>query len=84
MRKHAGYKTRSKILSHLQKKRQSELNKLHKKKFKMKKKKRFKHLQDQVASLSVLIASKVIEKEISAQDQDKLIEEYIKEVGEER
>src|SRR5699024_11210272 len=41
-------------------------------------------LQDKVASLSVLIASKVIEKEISAQDQDKLIEEYIKEVGEER
>ncbi|TXL66633.1 F0F1 ATP synthase subunit B [Cerasibacillus terrae] len=41
-------------------------------------------LQDQVASLSVLIASKVIEKEISAQDQEKLISEYIKEVGEER
>jgi len=41
-------------------------------------------LQEQVASLSVLIASKVIEKEISAQDQEKLIEEYIKEVGEER
>lgn len=41
-------------------------------------------LQDQVASLSVLIASKVIEKEISAQDQDDLIAEYIKEVGEEQ
>ncbi len=41
-------------------------------------------LQDQVASLSVLIASKVIEKELSAQDQEKLINEYIKEVGEER
>jgi len=41
-------------------------------------------LQEQVASLSVLIASKVIEKEISEQDQEKLIEEYIKEVGEER
>src|SRR5699024_5172771 len=41
-------------------------------------------LQDKVASLSVLIASKVIEKEISAQDQDELISEYIKEVGEER
>ena len=41
-------------------------------------------LQEQVASLSVLIASKVIEKEISAQDQEKLIEEYIKEVGEEQ
>lgn len=40
-------------------------------------------LQDQVASLSVRIASKVIEKEISAQDQEKLINEYIKEVGEE-
>jgi len=41
-------------------------------------------LQDQVASLSVLIASKVIEKEINEQDQEKLISDYIKEVGEER
>jgi F-type H+-transporting ATPase subunit b len=41
-------------------------------------------LQDKVASLSVLIASKVIEKEISAQDQEQLINEYIKEVGEEQ
>jgi len=41
-------------------------------------------LQDKVASLSVLIASKVIEKEISAQDQEELIEKYIKEVGEEQ
>ncbi|RDW20547.1 F0F1 ATP synthase subunit B [Oceanobacillus chungangensis] len=41
-------------------------------------------LQAQVASLSVLIASKVIEKEITAEDQENLINEYIKEVGEER
>src|SRR5699024_225689 len=41
-------------------------------------------VQDKVASLSVMIASKVIEKEISAQDQEKLIDEYIKEVGEEQ
>lgn len=41
-------------------------------------------VQDKVASLSVLIASKVIEKEINAQDQEKLISDYIKEVGEER
>lgn len=41
-------------------------------------------LQAQVSSLSVMIASKVIEKEISAQDQESLINEYIKEVGEER
>lgn len=41
-------------------------------------------LQDKVASLSVLIASKVIEKELTEQDQEKLINEYIKEVGEER
>ena len=40
-------------------------------------------LQDQVASLSVLVASKVIEKELSASDQEKLINDYIKEVGEE-
>lgn len=41
-------------------------------------------LREQVASLSVLIASKVIEKELSEQDQVKLIDEYIKEVGEQR
>lgn len=41
-------------------------------------------LQDQVASLSVQIASKVIEKEITAADQNKLINDYIKELGEER
>ncbi|MEW9677023.1 F0F1 ATP synthase subunit B [Lentibacillus sp. L22] len=41
-------------------------------------------LQDKVASLSVLIASKVIEKEISESDQEKLINDYIKEAGEER
>lgn len=40
-------------------------------------------LQDKVASLSVLIATKVIEKEIDEKDQEKLINEYIKEVGEE-
>lgn len=41
-------------------------------------------LQDKVASLSVLIATKVIEKEINAKDQEKLINDYILEVGEER
>lgn len=41
-------------------------------------------LQDKVASLSVLIASKVIEKELDASDQENLINEYIKEVGEEQ
>jgi F-type H+-transporting ATPase subunit b len=41
-------------------------------------------IREQVASLSVLIASKVIEKEITAADQDQLINEYIKEAGEER
>lgn len=41
-------------------------------------------LQAQVASLSVLVASKVIEKEIDEQDQKTFIEDYIKEVGEER
>jgi F-type H+-transporting ATPase subunit b len=37
-----------------------------------------------VASLSVLIASKVIEKELSEQDQEKLIQDFIKEAGEGR
>jgi F-type H+-transporting ATPase subunit b len=41
-------------------------------------------IREQVASLSVLIASKVIEKELTADDQDKLINEYIQEAGEER
>ena len=41
-------------------------------------------IREQVASLSVLIASKVIEKNLNAQDQEKLIKEYIQEVGEER
>lgn len=41
-------------------------------------------LREQVASLSVLIASKVVEKELNEKDQEKLINEYIQEVGEER
>ncbi|MBU8905886.1 F0F1 ATP synthase subunit B [Desertibacillus haloalkaliphilus] len=40
-------------------------------------------LRDQVSSLSVLIATKVIEKELSEKDQEKLIQDYLKEVGEE-
>ena len=41
-------------------------------------------IRDQVTSLSVLIASKVIEKELNEQDQEKLIHDYIQEVGEKR
>jgi F-type H+-transporting ATPase subunit b len=41
-------------------------------------------IREQVAQLSVLIASKVIEKELTVQDQEKLISEYIQEAGEER
>lgn len=41
-------------------------------------------LREQVASLSVLIASKVIEKELNEQDQQKLIDDYVKQVGEAR
>lgn len=41
-------------------------------------------IREQVAHLSVLVASKVIEKELNAADQDKLISEYIQEAGEER
>ncbi|WP_096203052.1 F0F1 ATP synthase subunit B [Bacillus sp. FJAT-45350] len=40
-------------------------------------------LREQVASLSVLIATKVIEKELDQKEQEKLIQEYLKEVGEE-
>jgi F-type H+-transporting ATPase subunit b len=41
-------------------------------------------IREQVASLSVMIASKVIQKELSVADQDKLINDYIQEAGEER
>lgn len=41
-------------------------------------------IREQVAHLSVLVASKVIEKELSAADQDKLINEYIQEAGDKR
>ncbi len=40
-------------------------------------------LREQVASLSVLIAQKVIEKELDASEQDKLVQEYLKQAGEE-
>jgi F-type H+-transporting ATPase subunit b len=41
-------------------------------------------IREQVASLSVLVASKVIEKELTAADQEKLINDYIQEAGEGR
>ena len=41
-------------------------------------------LREQVASLSVMIASKVIEKELSEADQQKLIEDYLQEAGEDK
>jgi F-type H+-transporting ATPase subunit b len=41
-------------------------------------------IREQVASLSVLVASKVIEKELTAADQEKLINEYIQEAGDVR
>ncbi|WLR48924.1 F0F1 ATP synthase subunit B [Halobacillus litoralis] len=48
------------------------------------KEKAIQSLKDQVASMSVMIASKVIEKELSKEDQDHLIQQYISEAGEER
>ncbi|ARJ50272.1 F0F1 ATP synthase subunit B [Staphylococcus lutrae] len=38
-------------------------------------------INNQVSELSVLIASKVLRKEISEQDQKALVEKYVKEVG---
>ncbi|MET3684258.1 F-type H+-transporting ATPase subunit b [Alkalibacillus flavidus] len=38
-------------------------------------------LQEQVGTLSVQIASKVIEKELTVDEQEKLINEYLEEVG---
>lgn len=40
-------------------------------------------LREQVASLSVLVATKVIEKELDEKAQEELIQGYLKEVGEE-
>lgn len=39
-------------------------------------------LRQQVGSLSVILASKVIEKELDAKQQEKLVQDYLKEVGE--
>lgn len=39
-------------------------------------------LQEKVGALSVLIASKVIEKEVTEEDQEAMINSYIKELGE--
>jgi F-type H+-transporting ATPase subunit b len=41
-------------------------------------------VKNEVATLSLLIAGKVIEKELTAADQAKLIEKYLKEAGEKR
>ena len=38
-------------------------------------------INNQVSELSVLIASKVLRKEISEQDQKELVEKYLKEAG---
>ncbi len=38
-------------------------------------------LREQVATLSVLVASKVIEKELDDQEQERLIQETLREVG---
>lgn len=38
-------------------------------------------LREQVASLSVLIATKVIEKELDEKEQEQLIQDYLKDVG---
>nr|WP_090396404.1 F0F1 ATP synthase subunit B [Natribacillus halophilus] len=40
-------------------------------------------VRDQVATLSVAIATKVIEKELDESEQEKLIDSYLKEVGDE-
>ena len=65
------------------KKKQNQLKHLLYKKFNAKRASNC-ALQEQVASLSVQIASKVIEKELKEEDQVKLIRDYIKEVGEAR
>lgn len=48
----------------------------------MEKERALEAVQDQVASLSVLIATKVIEKELNEADQEDLIEEFVSQLGE--
>ena len=38
-------------------------------------------INNQVSELSVLIASKILQKEISEQDQKELVDKYLKEAG---
>lgn len=40
-----------------------------------------KSLQDETADMAVMIASKLIDKEITKEDNDKIIDQFIKEVG---
>ncbi len=47
----------------------------------MERKKAMNEIKDEVASLSVLIASKVVERDISKDDHERLIEEFIDKVG---
>ena len=46
------------------------------------KKKAINEIKDEISGMAVDIASKVVEREISAKDHEKLIEDFIKNVGE--
>ena len=46
------------------------------------KKKAVNEIKDEISGMAVDIASKVVEREISAKDHEKLIEDFIKNVGE--
>ena len=46
------------------------------------KKKAINQMKDEISGLALMVASKVVEKEISPEDNDKLIEDFIKDVGE--
>jgi F-type H+-transporting ATPase subunit b len=46
------------------------------------KEKALKQLRDEVGHLSVLLASKMMEKELDAKDQSKLVDRYLEQVGE--
>ena len=46
------------------------------------KKKAINETKDEISGMAVDIASKVVEREISAKDHEKLIEDFIKNVGE--
>lgn len=81
--KHAGLKQESAIIAEAQAE-SARLKEAAVQEIQDEKERAIKALQDQVGSLSVLIASKVIEQELSETGQEAMINSYIDQLGEEQ